>query len=163
MREPPQGVVQGRGIIGHTFSNHLFHVVFSTKERRGWLTPRRRRRLLPYLGGIADKASGRLLRAGGTGTHLHLLMAVEPATAVADLVWTLKANSSRWLKSTYGCPEFAWQAGYASFSVSESNRDAVAEYVGSQEAHHGRYGYEKELSELLRRHGVDFDPRHYLD
>jgi hypothetical protein len=37
----------------HSFNSCLMHCVYSTKERRAWLTPPIRERLWPYLGGIA--------------------------------------------------------------------------------------------------------------
>jgi hypothetical protein len=37
----------------HSFNSCLMHCVFSTKERRPFLTPAIRERLWPYLGGIA--------------------------------------------------------------------------------------------------------------
>jgi len=35
----------------HSFNSCLMHCVFSTKERRPWLTPAIREQLWPYLGG----------------------------------------------------------------------------------------------------------------
>jgi hypothetical protein len=55
----------------------------------------------------------------GVSDHVHLLLTVPAAVALADIMRVLKAKSSGWLRRT--SPMFAWQAGYAAFSVSESN------------------------------------------
>jgi hypothetical protein len=41
------------------------HCVFSTKDRRPWLTPGIRERLCPYLGGIVRKSDMKALAIGG--------------------------------------------------------------------------------------------------
>ena len=150
--------------MGHTFTKHLYHVVFSTKERRSLLTAVVRERLFPYLAGVTRKTGGKLLAANGTRDHVHLLVVVRADAAVSRVVGTVKANSSRWLSQTFAeLQPFAWQAGYSSFTVSESSRARVLRYIENQREHHRRFAYADELMELLGRHGVTFDQDHYLD
>jgi hypothetical protein len=59
--------------------------------------------------------------------------------------------------------DFAWQRGYASFSVSASNLAAVTKYIETQEEHHKKYSFEQELLSLLKKHNVRFDPEHAFD
>ncbi len=51
----------------HSFNSCLMHCVFSTKERRPWLTPAIRERLWPYLGGIARQNDMKALAIGVRG------------------------------------------------------------------------------------------------
>jgi REP element-mobilizing transposase RayT len=41
--------------------------------------------------------------------------------------------------------EFAWQTGYAAFTVSESREEAVREYILQQKKHHRKTTFEEEL------------------
>jgi putative transposase len=150
--------------MGHTFTNHLFHVVFSTRDREPWLRDDCRRRLYDYLGGIAHNHAGIPLGVNGTEDHVHLLVRLSPDVAVSDFLRDLKANSSSWLHETFqGLAGFAWQSGYGSFSVSESRWRQVANYIARQGEHHRRMSFAEELAALLTRHGVAFDREHYLD
>jgi len=150
--------------MGHTFSKHLYHVVFSTKGRERWLAASARPRLFDYMAGIAQRAEARLLSLGGTEDHVHALIELPPDKSVSDFVRTLKANSSRWLRRTVpGFGGFAWQAGYSSFSVSRSAAQRIAAYVNDQPEHHRKRDFGAELARLLSRHGIEFDPDHYLD
>ena len=63
----------------HSFNSCLMHCVFSTTERRPWLTPAIRERLWPYLGGIARENDMKALAIGGVADHVHLLLSL-PAT-----------------------------------------------------------------------------------
>jgi hypothetical protein len=75
---------------------------------------------------------------------------------LAKAMQVLKANSSRWL-GEHGF-DFAWQEGYAAFSVSASNVEAVRHYVEHQAEHHARHSFEDEFVSLLRKSGVKYDP-----
>ena len=76
---------------------------------------------------------------------------------LAKAVQELKGNSSRWLKQ-HG-PAFAWQEGYAAFSVSASNKEAVVQYIAEQQRHHERRSFEQEFVAMLQKSGVAYDPR----
>ncbi len=150
--------------MGHTFSKILLHVVFSTKGRRNFLYKDMRERLLAYLCGIARRMNAPVVKAHAVDDHVHILIQVEPTHSASDVVGKLKANSSRWVHKTFPrLADFGWQNGFAVFSVSESARDDVVCYLESQEVHHHRMPFEKELRALLEKHGIEFDPGRYLD
>jgi REP element-mobilizing transposase RayT len=138
----------------HTLACNLVHCVFSTKNRAD-LIPEPER-LRQYLTGIARAKNIPLVAAGGTQNHLHVLLALPPAMPLAKAIQELKGNSSRWLnESVHG---FGWQRGYGAFSVSESRRQAVVEYIAKQEEHHRKWTFEQEFLTLLRKSKIEFRP-----
>ena len=54
----------------------------------------------------------------------------------------------------------SWQEGYGAFSVSASNISAVTRYIENQEAHHRKITFDQEFVALLRKHGIEFDPKY---
>jgi Transposase IS200 like len=72
-------------------------------------------------------------------------------------VLAIKSNSSRWANDQGN--KFAWQQGYAAFSVSSSLVPKVVRYIQSQESHHRKMTFDPELLALLKKHGVEFDPK----
>jgi len=144
--------------VGHTYANLLIHVVFSTKNRRAAIKEAWRQRLYEYMAGIARHEFGRALSLGGTDNHLHGLLSVQPSVALSDAMRKWKSLSSGWVHQTIpAAPGFAWQAGYAAFSVSESNAHRVVRYIETQDEHHRTRSFEDELLALLARHRVSFD------
>jgi hypothetical protein len=76
----------------------------------------------------------------------------------------LKANSSKWVHQRWPRQHaFAWQTGYAAFSVSPSNLGSVRNYIAGQEERHRRMTYQEEVLALLQRHGIQYDPRFVFD
>ena len=57
---------------------------------------------------------------------------------------------------------FAWQSGYAAFSVSPDRINAVKQYIRNQEKHHKRIGFEEELVTLLDESGIPYDPQYLV-
>ena len=147
--------------MAHTFSSLLTHVVFSTSERRPFLSEAIRPDTHAYIGGILKQLRAVPIAIGGTSDHVHLMVRMPADLALADCLRVAKANSSRWIKERW--PErnlFSWQGGYGAFSVSESNRGAVIRYIQCQEQHHQRVSFQEEFLALLRKHGVEFDERY---
>lgn len=149
--------------MAHTFTNILVHAVFSTSGRVPLLGDAIRPDVHAYIGGILRELHATPIAVGGTADHVHLLTRLPADLAFAECMRVVKANSSRWLKQRW--PQrrhFAWQGGYAAFSVSESRRSAVIRYINHQAQHHRRISFEEEFLGLLRKHGVEFDERYIL-
>ena len=128
-----------------SLSKIYIHTVFSTQNRDPFLADEAlREELHDYMGGIARQPDCYPLRIGGTADHVHLLTTLARTTTVSDLVKEVKRVSSVWLheKGNFG---FKWQAGYASFSVSESKLERVEKYVSSQIEHHRKVSFQDEL------------------
>jgi len=141
--------------MSHSYICCLVHVVFSTAGRKPLIRPELQERLHPYLGGIARENKMAALAVGGIADHVHVLLSLSRTIAVAMAVQLLKSGSSKWLndvRSTQG--RFAWQEGYAAFSVSLSQRDRVVDYIVHQAEHHKKMSFAEELSKLLRAHGI---------
>jgi len=139
----------------HALTSNLLHCVFSTKDRANSIPDPQA--LGRYLGGVAREKNIPLLMAGGTGNHVHLLIALPAALPLAKAIQELKGNSSRWLNQ-HGSA-FAWQEGYAAFSVSASNKRAVMAYIAEQPRHHAKRSFEQEFVAMLRKSEIDYDPR----
>jgi putative transposase len=121
----------------HSFVSCLIHCVWSTKDRERWLIPDLRKRLWPYLGGIAKQNQMKALAIGGATDHVHILLSLPSALSVAKAVQLLKGNSSKWIRETFPkMRSFAWQEGYGAFSVGISGVDATVDYINNQTEHH---------------------------
>jgi REP element-mobilizing transposase RayT len=109
-----------------------------------------------YVAGICKNHGIFVHAVGGMDDHIHLLIQVPPTLALAKAVLAIKSNSSRWANEQGN--KFAWQQGYAAFSVSSSRVPEVVRYIQTQESHHRRMTFDAELVALLKKHGVEFDP-----
>ena len=150
--------------MGHTFSNLLNHIVFSTKGRKNLLYKDIRDSLFSYICGIAKAENCQIIKIGGIEDHIHILIKLKPSLAPSDFVRKIKANSSKWIHEQYpNLKDFSWQSGFSCFSVSESAKESVISYIDKQEEHHKRIPFKDELKIFLKKHGIKFDSEHFLD
>ena len=147
-----------------TYTNLLYHIIFSTKQRQRLITNDFKEELYRYIGGIIRAEGGIQLEIGGTDDHVHILAKLKPAESVSQMLNRIKANSSKWInENEKSSVRFAWQEGFAAFTVSESQVEPVRQYIRNQEQHHRRLTFQDELLAFLQRHGVEFDPRYLWD
>jgi REP element-mobilizing transposase RayT len=144
----------------HSLASLLIHAIFSTKNRAPDLSPEIAGRLFPYMGGIVREREGVPLIINGPADHVHLLVSVPTTESVAELLRVVKTNSSRWVHERFPShKQFAWQAGYAAFTVSASRSDDVTQYIAGQRQHHRRVSFQEEFRKLLQKHGIAYDER----
>jgi putative transposase len=83
---------------------------------------------------------------------------------IAGAVGKIKSTSSVWVNQTHGLRmPFHWQGGYAAFSVSQSNVEAVRQYIRRQPEHHAKQSFQDVLREWLRRYDIEWDERYVWD
>ena len=144
-----------------TYTNLLYHVVFSTKDRRPLIADAFRERLHEYVGGTLRGLGGTALEINSVSDHIHILARLKPYPSVSDALRDLKANAAKWLnEEVLRIRKFGWQDGYAAFTVSESQVPRVKRYIRNQAEHHRRTDYKAELLELLKKHKVEYDERY---
>ncbi len=141
----------------HTYAQNVIHIVFSTKYRRKTISKEFQLRMWAYAAGICKNHGIFVHAVGGIDDHIHLLIQVPPVLSLAKAVLAIKSNSSRWANEQGN--KFAWQQGYAAFSVSSSRVPEVVRYIQTQESHHRKMTFDEELVALLKKHGVEFDPK----
>ncbi len=148
-----------------SLANVLVHIVFSTKQRRTMLqNAELRDEMHRYLAGVSANLECPAIIVGGATDHVHLLAHQSRKIALAEWVKKLKRVSSLWAKEK--SPQwdlFQWQAGYGAFSVSQSQKERVQEYIRSQEEHHRQISFQDELRMILKKHGMTFDERYVWD
>ena len=80
--------------MADSYTNLLYHIVFSTKDRRLLITPDYQVRLYDYIGGTIRSGGGISLALNGTEDHVHLLAKLRPDRALSEVLRDPKANAT---------------------------------------------------------------------
>ncbi len=137
-------------------SKIIVHVIFSTSERYPFLVEHFRTELHMYMSGILNNLSGKAIEVGSIEDHIHILLSMPRDKSVADIVRTLKVSTTKWIKQNkFVGREFAWQSGYAAFSVSAMDYVRVVRYIRNQRQHHGTISFHEEFESMLSSVGID--------
>jgi putative transposase len=147
--------------VGDSYTNLLYHIIFSTKDRRPLITPDCEVRLYDYIGGTIRALGGISLELNGAEDHVHLLAKLRPDRALSDVLRKLKANASGWMHRVFPrVQDFTWQRGYAAFTVSQSNVREVRAYIARQKQHHRKTSFRDEFIQFLIANEIEFDERY---
>ncbi len=142
-----------------SYTHLLIHIVYGTKNRLPLISESWESELYKQMGRIISANHGVPIEINGMPDHSHVFARIEPVISVSDFLCKLKANSSGWVRRKHQ-PLFRWQRRYGAFSVSESNADAVRQYIRNQKEHHKKQSFEEEYKELLKLHHIPFDERY---
>ena len=143
-----------------TYTQILYQIVFSTKNREHSLTDEHRETLYKYMWGVLKNKKCHLYRIGGVSNHIHIITDLHPSISLASLVKDLKIAISEHIKSMQLFQNFnGWQDGYGAFTYSIKAKDQLIEYVKNQEQHHKTQTFRDEFLELLHEHNIEFDDK----
>ncbi|MGH9905004.1 MAG: IS200/IS605 family transposase [Pyrinomonadaceae bacterium] len=146
--------------MSQSFTNLLYHIIFSTKDRQPLITSAYEPRLYDYIGGIIKNTGGVSLGINGAEDHVHVLAKLRPDKALSAVLRDLKCNAGGWMHNVFPeVEDFSWQRGYAAFTLSQSHVKAVQKYLERQKEHHQKISFRDEFIRFLTVNGIEFDER----
>ena len=143
--------------MANSYTQIYIQIVIVVKGRHCLIPSAKKENLYKYMTGIIRNKKHKLISINGVPNHIHLLIGLNPAEALSDLVKEVKrcstnyVNEQRWLHG-----RFSWQEGYGGFSYSRSRLDKVIKYIENQEKHHQKKTFREEYIEMLKKFEVVF-------
>jgi putative transposase len=150
--------------MANTFSQIYIQTVFAVQNRLSLIKSEFKEDLYKYITGIVRNQGQKLISINGMPDHLHILIGLKPAMALADLVREIKADSSNFInRNKWVHGKFSWQEGYGAFSYGHSQLDTIIRYIQNQEKHHSRRSFKTEYLSLLRKFDIAFDDKYVFE
>lgn len=150
--------------MANTFSQIYIQTVFAVSNRQSLIKPEFKEDLYKYISGIVTNQGQKLIAINGAEDHVHILIGLRPAMALADLVREIKADSTNFVnKNRWVHGRFSWQEGYGAFSYGHSQLDKIIRYIQNQEKHHSRRSFKSEYLTLLRKFDIAFEEKYVFD
>jgi putative transposase len=147
--------------MANTYSQIYIQTVFAVDGRLSLIHSEFKEEVYKYITGIVRNNKQKLIAINGMSDHVHILIGLKPAMALADLVRDIKAGSSDFInKKKWVRGRFNWQEGYGAFSYGHSQLDTVIRYIQNQEQHHRRRTFKDEYLTWLKKFEVPFDERY---
>ena len=140
------------------------HIIFSTKNHHPFIKSNVEKELFAYMGGVIKNMGGIPFQINGTPNHVHVFSNLPRTVSLSKFLEEIKRNSSKWVKTKgKDYQKFAWQNGYAGFSVSSSKKDIVIRYIANQKDHHRKQTFKEELIGFLKEYEVEYDEKFLWD
>ena len=146
---------------GHSVHLVVYHIIWCPKRRRKVLVGPIPTLLEQIVREVAAEHDWTVIELAIQPDHVHLLVGLKATHCLADVMRELKKASSEWVHQQIGLRTFAWQEGYAAFTVSAPTRPAVQKYIANQEEHHRARSSRDELLELLAKAGIEYNAQYF--
>ena len=139
----------------HSYNKIWIHAIWSTKERQPFITRNIEKQIHDMIGNELREMSCPVRIVNGMPDHVHSLFLLNPQKSIADVIKQIKGSSSHFVNEQNLISEkFAWQTGYAAYSVSESQLEKVFQYIRNQKEHHHKQTFLQEYEEFIALHGI---------
>jgi REP element-mobilizing transposase RayT len=132
------------------------HCVWGTKNRVHFLNKENKWVIIDHIRSNAKEKGVFIDTINGDKQHLHALISLTAIQSAAEVMHLIKGESSFWInKNKIVKGDFHWADKYYAVSVSDSNVDAVRNYIKNQEEHHRRETWEEECDEFVKNFGFE--------
>ena len=140
----------------HSFNKIWIHAIWSTNERLPLIHKTVETKIHHFIAEELSKQGCPVTIINGMPDHIHCLFLLNPQKSIAEVIKQIKGSSSHFINQKNLIAEkFAWQTGYAAYSVSQSAVDKVFQYIRNQKKHHARKIFQQEYDEFLKIYGFD--------
>ncbi len=142
----------------HSFNKIWIHAIWATKERMPLIHQNIEQKVYQYISEQLREQGCPVRIINGMPDHVHCLFLLSPQKSIAEVIKQIKGSSSHYInQNNFIAEKFAWQTGYAAFSVSESIVEKVFEYIKNQKSHHQKRTYQQEYEEFLKLYRLEVD------
>ncbi|MUV86227.1 IS200/IS605 family transposase [Natronomonas sp. CBA1123] len=121
-----------------TYSLH-YHLILTTKYRRGVLTEERTQFIHEVISGFTENYGVELTNLDGEDDHVHILFRAKPTTNLVKFITTVKGATARRIRNEYADElktelwgDSFWDDSYCLISTGQVSLDVLKQYVEDQ-------------------------------
>ena len=116
--------------MSHSYNKIWIHSIWATKERQPLIQPIIEFKVHKYIDQQLRELGCPVRIINGVPDHVHSLFLLNPKKSISEVIKQVKGSSSHFINhSNITTTKFAWQTGYAAYSVSESGVEKVYNYI----------------------------------
>ena len=142
--------------MSHSFNKIWIHAIWATKERMPLIHSSVENKIYPFMAEQLREQGCPIRIINGMPDHIHCLFLLSPQKSISEVIKQIKGSSSHFINQNNIIDDkFAWQTGYAAYSVSESVVEKVYEYIKNQKSHHQRKTFQQEYEDFITLYGFE--------
>ncbi|MDT8418739.1 MAG: IS200/IS605 family transposase [Lutibacter sp.] len=138
----------------HSFNKIWIHAIWATKYRTPFISKNVESKIHYFMSEQLREMGCPVRIINGMPDHIHCLFLLSPQKSISEVIKQIKGSSSHFINQNNLIAEkFAWQTGYAAYSVSESGKERVFQYIQNQKKHHHKKTFQEEYNDFLQLYG----------
>lgn len=142
--------------MSHSFNKIWIHAIWSTKERFPLIDYSIENKVYQFISEQLREQDCPVRIVNGMPDHIHCMFLLNPQKSITEIIKQIKGSSSHFInQNNLTSEKFAWQTGYAAFSVSESVVEKVFLYIKNQKSHHQKKTFQQEFDDFLELNNLN--------
>jgi REP element-mobilizing transposase RayT len=143
-------------IMSKSYYTIWIHAIWSTKYRLPLIQPHFEDKIHDFIREQLRQMGCPARIINGMPDHVHCLFLLNPQKSIAEVIKHIKGSSSHFVNEQELMDiKFAWQTGYAAFSVSASGVEPVFQYIKNQKTHHQKNNFQEEYDEFIKLYNAE--------
>ena len=135
----------------HSYNKIWIHAIWATKNRIPLIAAPIEKQVFNFMRRQFEESGCPVRIINGMPDHVHCLFLLNPQKSISEVIKQVKGSTSHFINEQDLIKEkFAWQTGYASYSVSESVLKKVFQYIEQQKQHHAKKSFQQEYDEFIK-------------
>lgn len=134
----------------HAYNKIWIHAIWATKYRIPLIHAASEQKIYSFISNQFREQGCPVRIINGMPDHIHCLFLLNPKKSIVDVIKQIKGSSTHHINQNNLITEkFAWQTGYAAYSVSESVVEKIFIYIKNQKSHHQKKSFLLEYEALI--------------
>lgn len=130
----------------HSINKIWIHAIWSTKNRMPLIHATIENKIHHFIREQLREQGCPVRIINGMSDHVHCLFLLNSQKSISEVIKQIKGSSSHFInENNFINEKFAWQTGYAAYSVSESVVEKVLQYIKNQKQHHHKKSFQSEF------------------
>lgn len=135
----------------HSYNKIWIHAIWATKYRAPILNLEIEKKVHNFIAKKFIELGCQILIVNGMPDHIHCLFKINPNKSSVEVIKGIKGSTTSFINQNKLLKnKFAWQNGYACFSVSKYAVNTVYRYIKNQKQHHSKKSYDQEISDCIK-------------
>jgi putative transposase len=140
----------------HSYNKIWIHAIWATKDRIPMINQNIEQKIHLYISEQLREQGCPVRIINGMPDHIHCLFLLNAQKSIAEIIKQIKGSSSHFINQNDLIEDkFAWQTGYAAYSVSESVVEKVYQYIKNQKQHHQEKTFQQEYDAYLKIYALN--------
>lgn len=141
--------------MSNSFYKIWIHAIWTTKNREPLIHKSTEVKIHHYIRQQLIESGCPVRIVNGMPDHIHCLFLMNPNKTLSEIIKQVKGSTSHFInQQNIISQKFSWQAGYGAFSVSESGKEKVFEYIKNQKKHHEKRNVQEEVETFVQLYDV---------
>lgn len=135
-----------------SFTQLYVHIIFAVIGKKTTITALHEQEVYHFIEQVTEKQGHEMLIINGTVDHVHLLIKLNPAEAISDLVREIKKQSSYFINHKLPAgKKFNWEKGFRAFTHTRSQVSALYKFIEKQKEYHRNVKFREEYLNLSKQ------------